>query len=178
MLYYKEISNDFLDYGIQKINFSKFFEGKYSLHTWVNHPIENIFTQHGLKFFMNRNILIRETTRIFKLKSKFESGIHIDSDYYDSAFNFVVEGDGTMQWVNVNNGLEFQGSYTQSNSKLGSYKNFPIYNSIDILDKWSGKCALVRISVPHRMLGGAIDRYCISVRPKQEHFFDDLINLI
>jgi hypothetical protein len=178
MIYYKALDDNFLNYGIQKNNFSKFFDETNKSHMWINHPIENIFTLDGLKFFTDRNISLRETTRIFKLKANFQSEIHIDSDYYDSAFNFVVEGNGTMQWIKVHNGAEDQGGYTQSNNNAGSYKRFPTYDSIDVLDNWSGKCALVRISTPHRMIGGATDRYCISIRPKQEHFFDDLSKII
>jgi hypothetical protein len=178
MIYHKEIDDNFLSYGIQHINYKELFDPKFITdHEWVNYPIVNIFTPDGLKFFSDRNIKLRETTRIFRLRAGIESLIHIDSDYYDAAFNFVLEGQGEMQWVTMD-GVESTGSYTQSNTDSGSYRRFVEFTNLAINERWSGKCALVRINSPHRVVGGTVDRYCISVRPTMDHFFDDLVSLI
>lgn len=178
MINYKELDEDFLDFGIQKINYKDLFDSNNSMpHFWINQKVEDIFTPEGLDFFAQRQIKLRETTRIFKLNAGITSLIHIDSEYYDAALNFVLEGDGEMQWCEVD-GPAIEGSYTQSNSSAGSYKAFTDYTNLNIIEKWNGKCAAVNISVPHRMIGGNQDRYCISVRTAHDQFFKDVIELI
>lgn len=177
MIYFKEIDDDFLSHGIKNINYHDLFHGE-TLHEWINIPVTDIFTDSGLKFFSDRNIKLRQTTRVFRLNANHVSDIHIDSDYYDAAFNFVIEGTGVMQWVTVIDGVESNGSYMQSNNTVGSYKRFDVYSDFTVDDTWSGKCALVKINTPHRVIGGERVRYCISVRPTEDHFFNDLVNLI
>jgi hypothetical protein len=176
MIYYKEINEDFLAYGIKDIKFDELFHSE-NLHEWINVPVTDMFTDAGLQFFSDRNIKLRKTTRVFRLKANHVSDIHVDSDYYDAAFNFIVEGTGVMQWVTVINGVESNGSYIQSSNMTGSYKRFDVYEDYIIDESWSGKCALVKINTPHRVIGGASDRYCISVRPIEDHFFNDLVSL-
>ena len=178
MINYKELDEDFLNFGIQKINYKELFDSNITTpHFWIDQKVEDIFTPEGLDFFAQRQIKLRETTRIFKLNAGITSLIHIDSEYYDAALNFVVEGDGEMQWCEVD-GPAITGSYTQSNSFAGSYKAFTNYTTLKVIEKWNGKCAAVNISVPHRMIGGNQDRYCISVRTVQDQFFKDVIELI
>jgi hypothetical protein len=176
MICHKDIDENFLNYGIKKFNLKSLFDPN-NPHEWINVPVTEVFTKKGLKFFSDRNIKLRETTRIFRLIANYESTVHVDSDLYDPAFNFVIGGDGIMQWVTID-GVASTGSYTQSNHTTGSYTRFDEFTSLEIDETWTGKCALVRINVPHRVLGGTSDRYCISVRPTIDHFFDDLVNQI
>ena len=176
MINYKELDEDFLNFGIQKINYKELFDSNITTpHFWIDQKVEDIFTPEGLDFFAQRQIKLRETTRIFKLKSGITSLIHIDSEYYDAALNFVVEGDGEMQWCEVD-GPQLQ--VVTRKETLGSYKAFTNYTTLKVIEKWNGKCAAVDISVPHRMIGGNQDRYCISVRTAQDQFFKDVIELI
>ena len=178
MIYYKKLDDNFVDYGIQKLNFSELNFPNEQPHEWVYLPVNEVFTSAGLQFFKDKNIKLRSTARIFKIIAGCQiSPIHIDSEYYDAAFNFVVEGDGKMEWVTVD-GIESYSSYTQSNASAGAYKRIVDFSKIEINDSWSGKCALVRIGTPHRVLGGTHDRYCVSARPAEDHFFNDLVKIV
>ena len=176
MIYYKELDENFLNYGIKPVDFTNVFHDD-NPHELINMPVTDVFTSEGIKFFTDRNIKLRSTTRVLRLVAGHEGVIHLDSEYYDSAFNFIIAGDGTMEWVTMD-GVGSYGAYTQSDSGSGSYKRFDGYTTLDIDASWSGKCALVRINTPHRAIGGTSDRYCISVRPTEDHFFDDLVSLI
>jgi hypothetical protein len=179
MNYHKNIDETFLSFGIKQIDWKSLFDptSPHS-HEWINVSVNDIFTDEGLKFFADRNIKLRSTTRVFRLNPNFTCEIHVDSDYYDAAFNFVVEGAGEMQWVTVENSVETSGSYTKSDSKQGSFTLINDYTNLTVDDSWDGNCALVKISVPHRVIGGPGVRYCVSVRPTEDHFFDDLVGQI
>jgi len=173
MIYYKTLDDNFLDYGIQNINFSKLDFPSKSHHQWIVRPVEEIFTSAGLDFFKDKGINLRSTTRIFKKFANNQLGpIHVDSlQQDDAAFNFVVGGTGSMEWVTVE-------GYKTSDFSLSRLASIKIDSKIEIHDSWSGLCALVRIGFPHRVLNGALDRYCISVRPTEDHLFGALLNLV
>ena len=178
MINHKDIDESFLSYRFKSNDWSKFFDpNRIMPHEWVNVPVGEVFTDEGLKYFENLNVTLRPTTRLFRLTENFVSPIHVDSDYYDSAFNFVLNGTHEMQWVTMNGGVESEGTYTQSNYTQGSYKRFDTFDSFTVDESWTGKCALVRINVPHRVIGGPELRYCVSVRPTENHFFNDLVSL-
>lgn len=179
MIYHKEFDENFLNYGIKKVDWASLFDPNTPhLHEWINTPIIDIFTDEGLKFFSDRNIKLRDTTRVFRLTPNFACAVHTDSDYHDAAFNFIVQGTSEMQWVSLEGAIESTGSYTQSNSVPGSFTLFNEYSQLNIEHTWTGKCALVRIDIPHRVVGGPNIRYAVSVRPTQDHFFNDLIHIL
>ena len=173
MIYHKPLNDDFLDYGIQKINFSQLEFPSKQPHQYIVRPVEEIFTSAGLDFFKDKGIKLRSTTRIFK---KFANNLwgptHVDSlQQDDAAFNFVVGGTGLMEWVTVE-------GYKASDFSLSRLITIKIDSKIEIHDSWSGQCALVRVGFPHRIRSGPDDRYCISVRPTEDHLFSVLLNLV
>lgn len=183
MIYHKPLNSDLIKTALYQLDWEELFL-KYNpvidkpiSHNWTNIPTEEIFTPFGFNFFEDKKIKLRPHLRFFRCISNQSGSIHIDSDLYDCAFNFVVKGNGKMQWVSLEEPEFRDGNYTQSTNSKGSFKFAPKYKSLIVDEEWSGECALVRINSFHRVVCGDETRYCVSVRPSKEHFFKDIINL-
>ena len=148
-------------------------------HSWCSIPITDFLTEEGIKWFADRNLALRSTAFVFKIIKNFEGPIHIDSVGSVSAgfaFNFVISGYGSMQWVNNIEGNE-NVSYN-NDSKYIMYNNV---KSFDVTDTWTGNAALVRIDVPHRIISFDEERYCVSIRTQlgtNPKTFEDAVHMI
>ena len=136
-------------------------------HTGLFYPTATFITTEGFDWFSNRGIQLRPNCLLFRARCHTEGLAHIDGTSLDlesqpgphlCAFNFVLEGRGEMQWVEV-------GEYTTD----GDFKNKKIVTQVPgstttVLDTWTGDTAFVRIETFHRIVTTDVDRVCLTVR--------------
>ena len=136
-------------------------------HSGIIYPTTKFITSAGFDWFNKHGIELRPNCVLFKAKCNTEGSAHIDGPMLDlesqpiphiCAFNFVLEGHGEMQWVEV-------GEYTTN----GDFKNNKIVkqlpgSKITVLDTWTGDTGFVRIETFHRIVTTDVDRVCLSVR--------------
>lgn len=94
-------------------------------------------------------------------------GIEHDYDGYGNnyAFNWVVQGHGTMEWIDI-------ASYRNRNLTKVSvpvevyFHTYQDIQNYEVIDSWSGNMALVNVKQPHRVNTTTEFRYCLSLRTK------------
>jgi len=177
MLYYKNLPRELLQF-VKFIDAHNLLKGIYG-HNWIIIPTTNFLTSEGIEWFTNKKIFLRNTVKVFKIEKNFKGPVH--SDAYgpfdvEYAFNFVISGQGEMQWVD-----NIQGTQKISNTNNSLYTIYTDVKSLDIIDTWNGDLGIVRVNVPHRVVTTNEERYCVSVRtiigsyPKT---FEDAVNII
>jgi hypothetical protein len=134
-------------------------------HNWALFDPEELITNEGFEFFNNLGISLNKQIAIFKIEKDFTGSIHIDSAPHIFAFNFIMSGEGVIQWVNVD-GDKFVSQYEDKYHTSNPFLRWDTIGNIEIIDSTDFSDILVRVDVPHRVVGGKEDRYVISVRPK------------
>ena len=131
-------------------------------HNWKYIPFDTVITTEGKQWFREKKIPVEKYVLLFKIPKNFEGPIHTDMlplKKSNCAFNFVLSGNGKMQWIT---NLEATEYIENVNSSV--YRRYTNIKQFDILDTWTGDVGLVRINVPHRVVTTNADRYCISIR--------------
>ena len=148
-------------------------------HDWIYIPITDFLTDEGINFFASKKFVLNEKITLFKCVRGTVGPIHIDTivnSNNDYAFNFVLSGNGTMEWLS-----DIKGKCLISNANNGHYLVYKDVESCNVTESWSGDLALVKINLPHRVVAFDTDRYCVSVRTVPGSFpktFEDAVNMI
>jgi len=137
-------------------------------HTWISRKIEEVLTEEGINWFESNGIILCPYALLFRIDANHIGAVH--NDGIDYAINFVISGQGTMEWIDVIEGDQFESHYQGLN-----YISFSNIKDFRIKDSWSGKLALVRVNYPHRVVAGDSERYCLSIRATSPKTFNDAL---
>lgn len=138
-----------------------------------NHKIyyiktDDIITTSGVNYLNKIGIFLREVHCFFELKKNHIGKLHVDNvdkTAPDFAINIVLEGDGKMEWVEIESS-EREKIYFIDNdtTSVVRYVDFSDIQNFKIVSTWNGNTALVNRLIPHRVIGGNLDRYTLSLR--------------
>ena len=148
-------------------------------HGWCEFDTNQIVSESGRFWFNHLGVDLSPKVALFKLDKFYTGPIHIDAVPQKFGFNFVMEGTGDMQWVNIE---ERSYEYTSKTEKCTStpFKRFNNTAPFTVIETWLGTDGLIRVDIPHRVIGGSEDRYTISIRPsgKCNYTFDDMVQIL
>jgi len=149
-------------------------------HNWTTYYTRRFLNEEGWNWFKQNQIVLLPTSQYFICNENTTGPVHLD-DPVSCAFNFVFEGQGEMQWVDVLDGdVSYHTNIVKSGEKF-VYKKYTAIRSINIQDSWSGQSALVRVNIPHRVVTGNKYRICLSIRPDPrvcQLTFDEICQII
>ena len=169
---YFDLPNHLL-YFIKPINYVDLLKNKAG-HDWNTIPTNRFLTTDGILWFLKRSLFLKSTALIFKADKNAEHTIHIDPVPF--AFNFVLSGDGEMQWL-----TNVVGEKIVNEHNGAKYRKYVNIHSYKVSDVWSGKLGLVRTDTVHRIVTKDTDRYCVSIRTINKpnlKTFEDAYNLV
>jgi len=146
-------------------------------HSGLFYPTTKFITSAGFDWFNQHGIELRPNCLLFRARCNTEGPAHIDGTSLDlesqpiphvCAFNFVLEGHGEMQWVEVdeyttNGDFKHNVPGTTTRAAVQIVKQVP-GSKITVLDTWTGDTGFVRIETFHRIVTTDVDRVCLSVR--------------
>jgi hypothetical protein len=146
-------------------------------HSGVFYPTTKFITTEGVEWFNNHGIQLRPNCLLFRARCNTTGIAHIDGTKLDldsqliphlCAFNFVLEGHGEMQWVEVDKYIS-DGEFKTQVPSTQVIASVPIVtqepgSEITVLDTWTGDTGFVRIETFHRVVTSDVDRVCLSVR--------------
>ena len=150
-------------------------------HKGISCPLTKFVSAEGIGWFKQQGIRLKSSIILFRARCNTEGPAHIDSPYIDNtsrpglhlyAFNFVLEGRGEMQWVEVaEHTLKpfVRPVVDLAGTVLDVYTGIPIVkqvsgSKITVLDTWTGDTGFVNIETFHRIVTTDVDRVCLSVR--------------
>jgi hypothetical protein len=179
MQYYKplpEFINNFIIKPTDPFELVKDITG----HNWTTYNTNQFLTKEGQDWFKQNQITLVPTSQYFICNENTTGPVHIDHPF-TWALNFVFEGQGEMQWVDIDADYVFNKNKVASGETF-VYKKYTTIRSISINESWSGTSALVRVNVPHRIVTNDTHRICISLRPDYSKYkfqtFDEMCQII
>jgi len=182
MKYHRPLPSSFRDLLIRKdvdiVNIAE--EHKLIKHRWVVVPTNDVVTDEGCEWFKKNNIPLSKYVAVFKLEKFYNGPIHVDAPPQKFGFNFVVCGQGEMQWVDFDGEPE-ETVWAINGWTSEKYHTFHNVTNVSVIESWSGTDGIVRVDVPHRVLGSDSDRYAVSVRPDWQqcnYTFDEVIQIL
>lgn len=146
-------------------------------HDWKIIWTNKFLTEEGIKWFSDRGFSLREGAHLHRVPGNTEGPIHTDATHEDQihyAFNFVIDGQGIMQWVS-----DIEGNVNYINHNTKDYDQYFSVKSCKVIESWNGTAALVRINAPHRIIGYS-DRYTVSLRfqPPSPKTFEEALDIL
>lgn len=174
MKYYVDLPEYFRQFVYHKSDISLLIDNTTD-HTWSRYPVEDYITEQGIKWFSERNLRLYDVCNIFNAYQFSETSVHIDTIakfQNDFALNFVLFGEGNMQWVDVDGDRNY---YKLNSSVFYGYTNIKY---VEVLAEWSGKMALVRVNIPHRIVTKNLRRICLSLRFYKTCSFEQFESLL
>jgi len=176
MILYKDIPGTVNDFVIPRDYMSMvtdFTRG----HDWKFVDTDYFLTDYAKNWFLDKGVIFKNQSALFKAEPNGVWDIHSDSKINDLGINFVLQGDGEMQWVDPIGADEV--IITEQGVLYPFYVN---PTDIKVLGSWLGTCGIVNIKLPHRIstLNSNIPRVCFSLRPdrtKCDITFDKLYSL-
>jgi hypothetical protein len=147
-------------------------------HPWIDYPVNKFINPEGIAWFTNHNIILKSAL-LFRAHANIIGPAHIDglpNKPTNYGFNFVLEGHGEMQWLDVEK-IEIT-SYTTLHNIKHTYAKSASDSNITVLDSWSGNAGIVKINTFHRIVTSDVDRVCLSVRPSLPISFEEAVNII
>jgi hypothetical protein len=191
-MFYKNLPDEssewILPLNVDTIISSFNFKGS---HDWIHLNTIDVLSISGWNWFFKRNIHLSRRCAFFLAHPNIEGPIHIDHEFNDVAFNFVLRGHGEMQWLNIEADKYIANpvpvilpSCSSSltvvpSSTTAHYTRFNNIKEISMLDSWRGDRGMVRIGTPHRVVTTDCQRICLSLRQSTDRFkrFDELSNV-
>ena len=143
-------------------------------HTWKRFSPNDVLTQDGLNWFNERNLQIHHCN-LFNLHEQTVGDIHVDvigNNFAGFALNFILHGEGEMQWTEIDGELSLQKKH---NSYFYGYENI---KNITILERWSGNMAIVKVNIPHRVISYDTRRVVLSLRFMQPYTFENFEKIL
>jgi hypothetical protein len=176
MQYYKslpEFINNFIIKPEDPVSLVKGITG----HAWTTYDTNQFLTKQGQDWFKRHQIILTPTTQYFICDANTAGAVHTDQPI-TWALNFIFEGHGEMQWVDIDADYIFK-RQTVPSGETFVYKKYTTVRNISINESWSGTSALVRVDVPHRIVTNNTHRICLSLRPKYKfQTFDKICQII
>jgi hypothetical protein len=179
MLNYKplpEFINNFIIRPADPFEIVKDIKG----HNWSMYDTRQFLTDEGYRWFEENKIILKSKSQYFICNAHTTGPVHTDNPH-KIAFNFVFEGYGNMEWVTVLDGDYVYHTNTVASGEKFTYKKFTEIRSIKINDTWNGQSALVKVSLPHRIVTKDSHRICISLRldtTRCRFTFDEISQII
>ena len=175
MQYYKplpEFINNFLIKPTDPISLVNGIAG----HGWTMYNTEQFVTKQGQDWFKKNQIIVNPTSQYFICTANTVGPVHTDQSGW--ALNFIFEGHGEMQWVDIDADYIIN-KHTVPSGETVAYKKYTTVRNMSIKESWSGTSALVRVNIPHRIITNNIHRICISLRSKHKWpTFDKMCQII
>lgn len=143
-------------------------------HNWCVVNLTEFVTTEGIKWFLQRGLVLRSAAYLFRISPNYEGPIHCDAANY--AINFVLGGHGTMEWIS-----DIDATTYVANVHGLSYERYKDIKKFSVSDTWTGTAGVVRVNVPHRVTTSDTFRYCLSLRTIERvspKTFDDVVKLI
>jgi hypothetical protein len=162
MQYYKPLPEFINNFIIKPKDPSDLVKG-ITGHSWTCYNTEQFLTKQGQDWFKQHQIILTPTSQYFICDSNTTGSVHTDQPF-TWGLNFIFEGHGEMQWVDIDADYIFN-KHTVPSGETVIYKKYTTIRNISIIKSWSGISALVRINVPHRIVTNNSHRICISLRP-------------
>ena len=78
------------------------------------------------------------------------------------ALNFVFEGHGELQWVDIDADYIFT-KHAVMSGEIFRYKKYTTIRNISTKESWSGTSALIRVDLPHRIVTNNNHRISLSL---------------
>jgi hypothetical protein len=182
MIFYKDIFGSVDDFVIPRDYMAELIDWNRG-HDWTFMDVDCVLTDYAKSWMLEKGIILKKQAALFKADPFEEWYIHSDHKIYDVGINFVVQGEGEMQWIDTSGATESPVHQIREGSDA-IYTHITV-PKIKVLDSWSGKCGIVNTRVAHRIstLSSTmpIPRLCLSFRPdrtKCDITFDKLYNLI
>jgi hypothetical protein len=146
-------------------------------HGWTTYNTEQFITKQGQEWFEKNQITLTPTSQYFICNANTAGSIHTDQPFI-WALNFIFEGHGEMQWVDVDGDYIFN-KHTVPSGETFVYQKYTTIRNISINESWKGNSALVRVGIPHRIVTTDSRRICISLRPTNGlQTFDKMCQII
>jgi len=152
-------------------------------NSWSDHEfnlfdISKFVSVDGIKWFADRNIILKKHIVLFRMSPNHSGPIHTDPDA-NFAINFIVSGHGEMQWLDVTGPADITYHTTEYGKlqKVKMWKRKKIIKST-VTEKWTGDTALVRTNVPHCVVTTDVPRLCISLRATSPQSFEEAAELL
>jgi len=176
MIFYKDLPGQVSDYVIPRDYMSMVTEFR-TAHDWRFVDTDYFLNDYGRNWFLEKGLVFKKQSSLFKGEPHIISSFHSDSKINDLGINFILQGEGEMQWVEPVGATEIE--YPDQGAYIQTWINI---QEIKVLGTWTGKCAMVNVKVPHRVttLNSDVPRVCFSLRPdltKCSMNFDKLYNL-
>jgi hypothetical protein len=130
------------------------------IHNWVELETNDYITDEALIWFTINGFDIKSKIYLFCANNNIIGPIHSDLTNY--AFNFVLSGYGTMQWINPYN-KPYITEKVYSN-RITKYLTYVPHKNDVILDTWNGTQGMVQVFTPHRIITESKKRYTLSLR--------------
>jgi hypothetical protein len=160
-MHYKDLPRELLQFT-KPIDYETLLKYKFG-HDWTYIYVNDFLTEEGLLWFSSRNFFLRKDVQLFKIVKNYVGTFHSDSYSNDNgiefAFNFVLSGQGTMQWAD-----DIIGNKVIVKHNNTSYEKYHDAKDFKILDEWSGDLGIVKINAMHRVVNKNQHRYCASIR--------------
>jgi hypothetical protein len=156
-----KVPHNIQDYVVDKVG-----------HHWGSYPTTDFITPEGIDWFNSNDINLKSNLFLFKCTPNYTGPIHLDGSSY--AVNYILQGEGTMQWFNDPTNKEI----IKYSLTTGEKYTFPVYNDSDdtkILDSWVGTKAVVKVNIPHRVVTEKQARVSVSIR-FENGSFDQLVS--
>ena len=164
---------------------SYFLESNTGNYYWVPVPLTDLVTPEGVQWFIERGMELSKKAAIFKISAGAIGATHIDNSLQKIGFNFVMEGNMQIEWVDVTSPSHL------SQYQIGDYINpspdviYPYPTIVEIKEVCTSTDAAIQVDSPHRgtnILGGNEDCYFISIRPnlkfQQANTYETIVALI
>jgi hypothetical protein len=176
MILYKDIPGLVSDFVIDR-DFVPMVKDVPMGHGWRFVDTDYFLTEYAKNWFLEKGVILKKQAALFKADANNIWGIHTDSKINDLGINFVWQGSGEMQWVELTDAEEF--TIHENRVEFPGYRHA---TDTRVLDGWTGSCGIVNIKIPHRIstINSNIPRICFSLRPdrtKCDMTFDKLYNL-
>jgi len=151
------------------LNVESFFSNVVTTRTnlWVPVPTGELVSEDGVLWFNQRGIVLAAITGVFKTEAGAIGATHIDSSPQKIGFNFVMSGQGEVQWVDVDSPGILEQYEIENYLNPAPDTIYPQPDILDITETWNSADgdAVIKVDSPHRIMGGTVDRYVISLRP-------------
>jgi len=167
---YINLDLEFSDFIKPCLNLKEIKFPKFIAHDWIWVNTVDWITEFGIEWFKNKNIPIKSRAFLFVATPNCPGITHIDLPER-AAFNFIIQGNGSMQWLsNLSD---------PTSVRVHNGSTYPVYGntkSCIIDDEWTGRIGLVKVDTPHRVVTTDSYRYCLSLRTT--YSFEEVAKII
>jgi hypothetical protein len=161
--YYINLPNQSFSYLKPNVNIEYLHD--IQVHNWVELETTDYITDEAIRWLITMGFDIKTKIYLFCANHNIIGPIHSDLSNY--AFNFVVSGYGTMEWVKPYN-KPYTDEKVYSN-RVSKYLRYVSHENDVLLDIWNGTQGMVQVFTPHRIVTHNEKRYTLSLRTHCKH---------